>query len=85
VVLSVAPRVASATIYAVIVGSLVIDLFGSLVASLHWLRYVSLFHYMALAPAQAASPLTLAVSTALGVFLGAVATAMFRRRDLQSA
>jgi ABC-2 type transport system permease protein len=85
VVLSVAPRVAAATIYAVIVGSLVIDLFGSLVSSLHWLRYVSLFHYMALAPAQAASALTLAINTAVAVFLGAVAISVFRRRDLQTA
>jgi ABC-2 type transport system permease protein len=85
VVLSLAPRAAAVTVYVAIVGSLVIDLFGSLVSSVSWLRYVSLFHYMALAPAQDASPMPLALNTAVGITLAIAGTVLFRNRDLQTA
>jgi len=84
-VLSIAPRAAAATVYSVIVGSLVVDLSASLVSSLTWLRYLSLFHYMALAPAQDADRATLAINTVVAFGLAALAIALFRHRDLQTA
>lgn len=85
VAVSVAPRAATWTVYAVVVGSLVVDMVASLVDGLQWLQHVSLFHYMALAPAEDPDPLGLAVTTAAAVALGALATARFARRDLQPA
>jgi ABC-2 type transport system permease protein len=84
VVLAVAPRAAAATVYAVIVWSLVIDLSASIVASLRWLDHLSLFHYIALAPAQDPDLLTLTITTVSALALGAIATVLFDRRDLHS-
>jgi len=85
VVLSIAPRAAAATVYSVIVGSVLIDFAASLVSNLSWLNYLSLFHYMALAPAQDASAVTLAMNTAAAGALAVLAIALFRYRDLQTA
>jgi ABC-2 type transport system permease protein len=85
VMLSLAPRAAAATVYSVIVGSVLIDLAASLVSSLSRLKYLSLFHYMALVPAQDASPATVLISISLALVLALVATALFRYRDLQTA
>jgi len=73
------------TVYSVIVGSVLIDLAASLVSGLSGLKYLSLFHYMALVPAQDANPATLLISTAFAVVLAIVAIACFRRRDLKTA
>lgn len=83
VVLAVAPRAAAAAVYGVVIGSLVIDLAGSLVASMPWLTKLSLFHYMALAPAKTPTPATLAWTVAIAAGLCAVATWLFDRRDVQ--
>ena len=85
VVLSIAPRAAAATVYSVIVGSVLIDFAASLVSNLSWLDYLSLFHYMALAPAQDAKPVTLGVNVLVAGILAVVAIAVFRHRDLQAA
>jgi putative exporter of polyketide antibiotics len=85
VVLSISPRAAGTSVYVVVVGSLLIDLSASLVSSLSWLRYGSLFHYMALAPAQDADATTLAATTTVAWALALLATVLFRRRDLQTA
>ena len=72
-VLAVAPRRAGTSVYAVVAWSFVIDLLGSLVTALHWLTQLSLFHYVALVPAQdpdwrALGTMTaLALAVALGV------------------
>jgi ABC-2 type transport system permease protein len=84
VVLSIAPRAGAAMVYSVIVGSLVVDLSASLLSSLSWLRYLSLFHYMALAPAQDADPATLAINTVVAFGLAVLAIARFGNRDLQT-
>jgi ABC-2 type transport system permease protein len=81
-VLAVAPRVAAGAVYGFIVASLVIDLSASLVTGLGWLEHLSLFHYMALAPAQHPDPSTLAVTTAIALMLCIGATMVFRARDL---
>ena len=49
------------------------------------LEHVSLFHYMALVPAQDADPRTVAVTMTVAVVLCIVATILYARRDMQSA
>ena len=85
VLLSIAPRRAAAAVYAVVSWSLIVDLLGSMVASLKWLEHLSLFHYMALAPAQDIDLTAVAITVAIGVLLCGLATVLFGRRDVQSA
>ena len=85
VLLAIAPRAAAAAVYAVVSWSLIVDLLGSMVASLKWLEHVSLFHYMALAPAQDIDPAAVAITVAIGVLLCGLATVLFGRRDVQPA
>lgn len=82
VVLALAPRAAAVTVYAVVIGSLLIDLVSSMVDGFAWLGRLSLFHTMALAPADSPDPVTLAVTTAVAVGLGVLATVLFVRRDV---
>ena len=83
--LAVAPRHAAGTVYGVVMWSLLIDLLGSIVASLSWLDRLSLFHYMALAPAQRSDPRTLVMTVAIAVAMCVVATIRFGQRDMQCA
>ncbi|WP_426573309.1 hypothetical protein [Aquihabitans sp. McL0605] len=85
VVLALAPRAASTAVYVVVGWSLIGDLLASMVSGLAWLDRFTLLHYLALAPAEDVDPATLAAVTAVAVALGAVATAAFARRDLQTA
>ncbi|MGN6693354.1 MAG: hypothetical protein ACTHN0_04185, partial [Aquihabitans sp.] len=82
VVLALAPRAAAITVYAVVIGSLLVDLLSSMVDGLAWTAKASVFHYMALAPASSPDPGTLAVTTFLALALCATATALFVRRDI---
>ena len=84
VVLALVPRAASGTIYSIIAWSLIVDLLASMVSGVRWLAHVSLFHYMALAPAQHADARTLAASLVAAVVLCVAATVAFRRRDLRT-
>jgi putative exporter of polyketide antibiotics len=84
VLLAVAPRRAAAAVYVVVVASLVFDLLGSMVENLRWTEHLSLFHYMALAPAQDVAGSTVAVTLAVAIVLCGAATLLFRTRDLQS-
>lgn len=83
-VLAVLPEAATPTVYAVVIASLIIDLLASMVSSLAWLDHVSLFHYMALAPAQDPDPATLLVTLVAAAALCVAATAIFERRDVQT-
>jgi ABC-2 type transport system permease protein len=85
VALSVAPRAAAVVVYGIVTWSLLVDLLGSMVASLEWLDRTSLFHYMALAPAQDSDPVNLAVTTTVALALCVAATLLFARRDLRTA
>jgi ABC-2 type transport system permease protein len=80
--LAFAPRRAPAVVYVVVGGSLIVDLVGSLVTSLGSLTRVSIFHYVALAPAEDPSWANVLASTAIAALLIAVAIAAFDRRDL---
>ena len=73
VVLSIAPRAASRSVYGVVTWSLLIDLAASLISGLQWLEHLSVFHYMALAPAQDPQPLTIVLTLVLALGLCAVA------------
>src|SRR4051794_5648615 len=80
--LVLAPRFAAATVYALVAGSLVVDLLGSLVSALHALTRVSLFHYVALAPAQSPSWTNVTVYLVLAALACAIAIVALERRDL---
>ncbi len=84
VLLSVAPRFAAGAVYAVIIWSVSVDLVSSMLGGFGWLAHLSLYHYMALAPAQDLQPTTLALTTAAGLGLCLVATILFDRRDLRT-
>ena len=84
-VLAIRPRAAATAVYSIIIWSLIIDLTASLVSGLGWLEHVSLFHYMPLAPAEPIDLVALVVTTVVAVVLGAAATVLFCRRDLQTA
>jgi len=84
VVLAVAPRGATRAVYGVVIWSLVVDLLNSMVSSVGWLDHLSLFHYMALAPAQDPDPVTVLITLALAGVLCIVATILFERRDVET-
>jgi ABC-2 type transport system permease protein len=84
VALAVAPRAASIVVYAAVIWSLVVYIFGSLFTVLDPLETTSLFHYLSAAPAEAVDVATLAATTAVAIALGAVATLLFTRRDLHT-
>jgi len=83
VVLSAAPRRAASSVYGVVLWSLFADLFASIVGGLRWLGRLSLFHYMALAPAQHADPETVALTVVVAAVLCVIATFRFGQRDVQ--
>lgn len=82
VAVAVFPRFATAAVYAVVVASLVIDLLASLVSGIAWLSRLSVFHYMALAPAQRVDAVSVMVTLAVALALCAAATVAFARRDV---
>jgi ABC-2 type transport system permease protein len=84
VALALNPRAGAPAVYGIVLWSLLIDLLGSMVTSLSSLEKLSLFHYMALAPAQDPVPSTVALTLVVAVGLGAVATLLLQRRDMQT-
>jgi ABC-2 type transport system permease protein len=84
VVLALAPRAAAGTVYLLVIWSILIDLLSSMVSGLSSLDRLSLFHYMALAPATTPDPTTIAATLAAAVALCAAATFLFTRRDLHT-
>jgi len=85
VLLSVTPRRAASSVYGVVLWSLFVDLVGSFVGGVSWLDRLSLFHYMALAPAEHADPRTLAMTVVVAAMLCVTATIRFGHRDVQPA
>jgi ABC-2 type transport system permease protein len=84
VVLAVAPSAAGPAVYGVVIWSLIVDLLSSMVDGLRWLDRLSLFHYMALAPADDPDPTTLALTTVAALALTALALTLYARRDLRT-
>jgi putative exporter of polyketide antibiotics len=85
VTLSIAPRLAARAVYGIVLWSLLVDLLGSMIESISWIDHLSLFHYMALAPAQGPDPTAITVTLVVAAALCALATLIFDRRDLQTA
>jgi ABC-2 type transport system permease protein len=83
VVLALAPRAAAPAVYAVVVWSLIVYLFGSLVSGAGWLGALSLFHYMALAPAQTPDAVSVGLTVLAAVALCVLAALIVERRDVQ--
>ena len=71
-------------VYALVTASLLMDLVASLIGPAAWLQHASLFHYMALAPAQAPQPATLVGTVAAAGALCVAAARLFERRDLRA-
>ena len=84
VMVSLAPRAAAGAVYGIVIWSVTADLLGSLVPGLGWIDRLSLFHSMALVPAESADPLTLSLTTGVAAVLCAVAVLLFTRRDIRS-
>lgn len=80
--LGVAPRSAAPAVYAVVIASLVIHLLASLVDSTRWMQRLSLFHYMALAPAATVHASSVLALLGIALVLCGAATALFARRDV---
>ena len=81
-VAALAPRLAAPAVYALVVWSVFADLLAPLSGALEPLQKVSLFHAMALLPGADADPVTITVTTLVGLALCAVAVVAFGRRDL---
>ena len=82
VVLAVVPRWATRAVYGVVIASLLMDMVSSLVSGLDGLAQLSVFSYMALAPATDPEPVTVGITLLLAAGLALVAVAAFDRRDL---
>ena len=84
-VLAVAPRHAGGVTYVVVLLSVVFDLISSMVHGWRWLGQLSIFHHLALAPAEPVSAgATIGVLAAVAAMCAA-AVVVFSRRDLHSA
>ena len=79
------PRATSAVVYAVVVGSFLIEIVGGVVRANHWLLDLSLFHHIA--PAPAADPRWVAngVQVLIGIALVALGALRFAQRDVSTA
>lgn len=84
VVIAVRPRAATPAVYAVVIASLIIDLFSSMVSSATWLEHLSLFHYMALAPAEGPDATAVVITLVAAAALCVSAIGLFGRRDIQA-
>jgi ABC-2 type transport system permease protein len=83
VVLAVAPRAAVRAVYAFVIASVILDLLTAIVSGFSWVDDFSLFHYMALAPADRIDGRTVAVTLALAAVCCGAGLAIFRRRDVR--
>ncbi len=81
-VLGTRPRLAAVWSYAVVAWSFLIDLLGSLVKGVQWLRDTSLFAHISLAPAENPDWGTAALIVALGLVAGVIGAIAFQKRDV---
>ena len=81
---AVAPRTAAVAVYVGVAWSALVDLLLPMVAgpTADVVERASIFHYVALAPAEPLQPLALAACTAVGLAGALVACRTFARRDL---
>jgi polyether ionophore transport system permease protein len=81
-VLAIAPRTAVRAVYAVVITSIILDILTALLSGVSWLDNLSLFHYMALAPAAHVDATAVLVTLVLAVACCGAGLALFRHRDL---
>jgi ABC-2 type transport system permease protein len=82
--LAIVPRAATPTVYALVIWSVVVYMFGPLFSAVRKLEAASLFHYTDAVPAETANITSLVVTTAVAGALCAVATLLFARRDVHT-
>ncbi len=82
VVFVLAPRHAAASVYANVGFSIVVQLLGTSISSLHVLERLSLFDFMPLVPAQDPDPVALRRDRRGSGRLGVAATLLFEHRDV---
>jgi ABC-2 type transport system permease protein len=83
-VLALAPRYAVRAVYAVVIASLLVDVLTALSSGISWLAHLSVFHYMALAPASHTDPTTVLITLAVAIGLCTGALVLFGRRDVRA-
>jgi ABC-2 type transport system permease protein len=83
-VLAVAPRAAVRAVYGVVIASLLLDLVASLAADFKWLGRLSVFHYMALAPAESVHVTNVVGTLVAAAALCTGALILFGRRDVRA-
>ncbi|MFB4298517.1 hypothetical protein [Actinomadura sp. NTSP31] len=81
--LALAPRIAGLTVYILVIGSWLANILGSLQPATHWVTTVSIFHYMASAPAESPHASTIVITTALAAAFCSLALVLCTRRDMQ--
>jgi polyether ionophore transport system permease protein len=79
------PRASVAIAYGLVVVAYLWQLFGSLLGAPRWLVDATPFAHVGAVPAQPFRVVAAVVMVAIGVVAGAIALAVFRRRDLLSA
>jgi ABC-2 type transport system permease protein len=84
-VLGIRPRFCAAVAYAVVVWGFVIQLIGSVVRNLDWLRDTSIFAHVEPAPATNPDWGTGAIVVLLGVMMAVAGALAFQRRDIEYA
>ena len=84
VALAVRPRLAAPVVYGVVIGSLLLDMVASLAPSLEVVGRVSLFHYLALAPAVHPSGARHLATVGVAAVLVVLAVVLWDRRDLRA-
>jgi len=80
-----APRFASTAAYGLVVWSLLIQVVGASLGASGWLLDLSVFHYVARAPAVAVDWNSAAVLTSVAIAAAAIGALSFARRDLRGA
>jgi ABC-2 type transport system permease protein len=76
------PRAAVLVTYGVLAWSFLVELIGGVVRANHWLLDTSVLYHMAPAPAVSPALTSSVVLSSLGIGLGVVGGACFRRRDI---
>jgi len=84
-VFGVRPRFSAVAAYGVVAWSFLIDLIGSLIKGLDWLRDSSVFTHLKLAPATNPDWATATVIILLGVGMAALGLVAFQKRDIEYA